>query len=71
MLEESGRKTGRGNLRRRRMDIGNHFECRGNNNREIGGWMRERSVLLDRFRQFWMSSRGEMSGEVWETNIFL
>lgn len=38
-------KWGRGNMKMR-MCVGNHFECRGDRIREIGGWMRENSVLL-------------------------
>jgi len=40
------KEGGRGNLRRRIMDIGKYFEYRGNRNRGIGEGMREQSILL-------------------------
>lgn len=41
MLEISGRKKGRGNLKRRSMDIGNHFELEGLGKRETGGLIKD------------------------------
>lgn len=42
--EGVGQRTG--NMKRMRMDVKSDFECKGNGNREIEGWMRERSILF-------------------------
>lgn len=65
MVGESGREKDRGNMRRRRMDIGKHFASKENGSREFGEWMREKSM----FRKFWMSSR--VSEEELSRKVFL
>lgn len=55
-----GRGVG-GNLRGRMVDISKYLECRGNRNRVIEGWKRERSILFGLYFGCWMSSR--VSGE--------
>lgn len=46
MLGGSGRKRCRGSMSRRRMDVGIHFECKGNGSGEFGGWVGYRDVIL-------------------------
>lgn len=58
VLGESGGKRDRGNIRRRRMDVGSYFAYRGLGNRETGRWMREKGAFSwVLFRKFWISPR--------------
>lgn len=58
-------------MKRMRIDIVSHFECRGSRSKDIVWWMEERCFLWSYIGNFTSRvSRGKLDGEVCEMRVY-